>query len=300
MVRKAVRAMYRSLARHWPLYGGVYRITRNPVASWAYGRTAGEEVATLRNGIRITVDPSDMNGRMISVLGTADPRVVAVCRALLRPGDVFADLGANYGSVGLQCVDRLGSEGRLLLVEPQPDLAERVRAAVGGAGLTNAEVCSVAVLDRNGSATLSRPEGHSGAGSIAGRVGDSGSSFTVPLVDTYQFLTERGGGRPCGVKIDVEGVGDVVLGAALRVPTVRFIVFESTARERRGQMAAAVSDAAFSLFGITRNPWRVTVESIDASSDISLYHDLVAVRFARPASALPKRMTLVQFVAAAA
>lgn len=282
MLKAAARRGYRFAARCWPFYGGSYSITRNRVTRWMYRDLVGERTAVLRNGVRLQVDPTDMNGRMMDILGTADLRVVAICQSLLRKGDVFFDIGANYGSVGLQCLDAVGPSGRIFLVEPQPELAQRIAGGIARARLTNVELHQVALLDHDGVATLSRPRGHSGAGSISEALGGQGESFEVPLVDARAFVETRSVGRACGLKIDVEGVGHVVLDRVLSLPSIRFIVFEANAREQPEKMIKAVRDAGYQLFGISRNIFSVRLDPVASAADIRHHHDMLAIRAALP------------------
>jgi hypothetical protein len=58
-------------------------------------------VATLRDGAKITVDPSDYDGRILYLFGANDIKVSMNANAFLRSGDVFLDIGANYSAIGL-------------------------------------------------------------------------------------------------------------------------------------------------------------------------------------------------------
>jgi FkbM family methyltransferase len=131
--------------------------------------------------------------------------------AMLRPGDLAIDLGANMGVV-TDVLARTGAD--VIAFEPDPwaysQLTERfadtpnvklVNAAVG-VGTGTVRLMRAANFDAN-------PLGASVKSTIlnGGRQIDEGQAIDVPLVDFPSFLTEHLGSRSeiAFVKMDIEG-----------------------------------------------------------------------------------------------
>ena len=60
----------------------------------------------------------------------------------LRPGSMFIDIGANMGFYSLIAAKMCGSSGRIIAVEPQPNLAENLKRSAE----LNGWVCNFDVL----------------------------------------------------------------------------------------------------------------------------------------------------------
>jgi FkbM family methyltransferase len=99
------------------------------------------------------IDPISPFGLTLLKGESYEPQMVALIRKLLRPWDVFVDLGANEGYFSIVAAP-LVPNGRVFAVEPQPALREvlleNVRSNVAG----NLSVSSLAISDRNGEARL--------------------------------------------------------------------------------------------------------------------------------------------------
>ena len=129
----------------------------------------------------------------------------AFFRTLISPGSLVFDVGANEGRL-TETFAELGAT--VVSVEPNPVLAERVRARYGSRNVT---VEATALGDSPGTATLrlGRDSGHSTVSpDWQDAVGDGGDerwdgSVEVP-VNTLDSLIARHG-MPDFVKIDVEG-----------------------------------------------------------------------------------------------
>src|SRR5437870_1459108 len=52
--------------------------------------------------------------------GCIEPRTIALYESILRPGDVYMDVGAHVGFHTLMARSVIGREGRVIAVEPQP------------------------------------------------------------------------------------------------------------------------------------------------------------------------------------
>jgi len=243
-------------------------------------RGSTERMAVLRNGLRLPVNVRDFNGRMLYLFGTPDPKIVLACRGLLRPGDCFLDIGANYGAVGLMCRDAVGHGGSVHLFEPQPDLCRRIRECITGAGLTNVHLHDIGLLDRDDELQIRCETGHSGSGSFYTTPSDA-YALTVPVRDIEQYVPPLVNSRPLGVKLDVEGAEPVLLPWILRQPQLRFVAFECSHLGDQQAVWEAVNDARCVLYGFQKTLLRVRLSAIRKIGQLSDYHDVVAVRLSR-------------------
>jgi FkbM family methyltransferase len=253
--------------------GGISTVTAK-----VFGLHARTEVRTarLRNGIRLPVRLSDYNGRMLYLFGTPDPKVVTVCRTLLRKNDVFLDIGANFGTVGLLSHDAVGPGGRVHFVEPQPELAGIIRNAVAKAGVP-AEVHNCGIWDEDGELTLSIPDKHTGAATLAGNPG-AARGITVPVRSIASFLDDTVKDRPFGAKVDVEGAEPKILPTILAHPSLRFVLFECNVPEVRAHAWELIGAKRLAFFGLSKHLFSVRLRAVRTRAELDAVHDVLAVR----------------------
>ena len=123
-------------------------------------------------------------------------------RRVLKPGDVYLDVGANVGAYVALASDLVGSTGRVYAIEPAPDNLARLHDRFGR--LPNIAVVAAAAGERSGIATLhlDRRDGtrHSVA---AGNVGKRGTTIHVRQLALDDLRTELTAVDV--VKIDAQG-----------------------------------------------------------------------------------------------
>jgi FkbM family methyltransferase len=150
--------------------------------------------------------------------GRWEPRVVRELAGVLRPGDVFFDLGAYLGPFSLLAARLVGPGGRVFAFEPDPAtraLLERNLAANGAANVT---VVPCAVGDSAGTVAFVA------SGDSAGRVGEGGD-VRVPQV-TLDAFCEQHGVQPTVMKVDIEGGEAAALDRSAVARRVRALVLE--------------------------------------------------------------------------
>lgn len=239
---------------------------------------AEERIARLRNGFRVRVNLKDFNGRMLFLFGTPDPKIIAVCKALLRKGDGFVDVGANHGAVGLLCAGAVGPNGAVHMFEPQPDLCERIRECIEESRLTWVRLHEVGLMDRDGVLPFQIPINHSGMGSYV--IPDiTGERVSLPVRDVSSILPSLIGQKPFGVKLDVEGAEMAILPQLVAMPGLRFVVCECTTRYL--DIWSVLRDAGLEVFGIRRTVFLVRVRRVQNPADLQKCKDLLAVRLKR-------------------
>ncbi len=142
-----------------------------------------------------------------------EPAITDLIRRVVREGDVCFDIGANVGSLTLTMAFAAGGTGRVVAVEPNPHIAERLKANIDLNRLNNCTVIQAAVSDTRGTATLHvAPEDafHQGKSSlkpVAGLLRE----IVVETVRGEDLAREVGPGRCTFIKIDVEGHDFIVL-----------------------------------------------------------------------------------------
>lgn len=131
---------------------------------------------------------------------------IALTRALVRPGDLVADAGANKGAYVYWLRGSVGEAGKVLAYEPQPALAAYLRRACEVFHWSNVHVSEVALSNRVGTSVLYVPGfGVTPGASLEASVLDQtpGARFEC-RVNTLDTELE-GLGPLTFLKVDVEG-----------------------------------------------------------------------------------------------
>lgn len=289
----ALARLYAKLLRILPLAGGLTKLSFNPVVNQLLSHSAAPVEAVMRNGLRIVVDPQDYHGRILYLFGTNDPKVQTTAISLLRPGDVFLDIGANYSTIGLHAANAVGPLGCVHLFEPQPMLCARVAAAIEAAGLKQVRLHAIGLMDRDGELELARPVHHTGMASFERRGGTGGwqrqivtvreiASYVGPLVDRRSF----------GVKLDVEGVEPLLLPWLVSQSNMQFLIFE--AAHHHDKLWEMTHGVGLVVYGLERSVFAKRLAKVEDVSQLRLYHDLVAVPWCREDDSLPRRVHPLQ------
>lgn len=129
-------------------------------------------------------------------------------RRVLRPGDVAIDIGAHKGAYTFWMRRAVGRSGRVFAFEPQPQLADYLRRAVGDFGWDNVTIEHMGLSSNIGELVLYVPGGEAspGASVVPGkaRAGDVQMPVQVETLDHY--LKGRDVDRGVRfIKCDVEG-----------------------------------------------------------------------------------------------
>ena len=168
-------------------------------------RRRGPCVAPVWSGVRMLLDPADYLGGFLAFLPHVyerwERRAIA---SILRPGDVFIDVGSNIGAYSLWAMRCMGNSGRVLAIEPEERnyrmLLENIRLN-GFNGAVSARQCGVS--DRRHELRLHRSvTGNCGGHNFAGRGSEGPSIECFPL---YEVVSEADLGPIRMMKLDIEG-----------------------------------------------------------------------------------------------
>ncbi len=163
-----------------------------------------------RYGFWLKIDPVKDQGveRSIYYTGTYEKGSLAIMRHILGHGDMFVDVGANIGLMSLYASQLVGSEGKVVAFEPNPDTARILVENIGLNKVSNIEHSGYAVgkspgkaqiYDRwdfnRGSASLIKPEQVTGSHEIE----------VTTLSKFFKKEIKEGAPLPRLVKLDIEG-----------------------------------------------------------------------------------------------
>jgi FkbM family methyltransferase len=186
-------------AKHGPrARGAVARI----VGRWQRSRPP-LFIKTLHGAaLSVDYDNLDVYANIHNNGGCWDENVMRCCKSLLRPNEVFYDIGAN---AGVFSVDLAVAIENLTVVsfEPQPSLAEHVRRSIDANGLARIDVIEAMLgeEDRTASLFLTSHSIHASAIPRESRFRE----LLVPMHRLDSLIREDRLPPPDVIKIDVEG-----------------------------------------------------------------------------------------------
>ena len=124
---------------------------------------------------------------------------------------VFVDVGANCGYWSLRIAKKMGEDGTVIAIEPQPVMVERLRfnAAINDSELTGIHECVVGA--GAGRVRLEVDERNLGRARVSKK-----GSLEVEMKSLLAIIEGHGLKRIDAIKVDVEGYEDHVLGPFLR------------------------------------------------------------------------------------
>ena len=127
----------------------------------------------------------------------------------LRPGSVFIDIGANVGAYSFWAHCCTGGAGRILAVEPDPEMRRRLQFNLDANRMADVTVCPVALSDQDGEGSLLvNPQQRGENTLVAAQASLAGGQRTVQKVrlqTLLALLNEHGVTQIDALKIDIEG-----------------------------------------------------------------------------------------------
>jgi len=149
--------------------------------------------------------------------GTMEPATTRFLRTWLQTGDVFYDVGANYGYFSLLAALSLKDDGSVVAFEPHPVALEALLANIDINDFTQAIVRPEALGATYGEATLTQPIHVSTGASTLCPVDDDRAHqrFRVKVRSLDEVIQELPL-PPTTIKIDVEGSEAAVIKGAKR------------------------------------------------------------------------------------
>lgn len=140
-----------------------------------------------------------------------DPVELQALEERLREGFVFVDIGANVGAYSLFVAARAGGAARILAIEPQPHIFDRLVHNIRLNPFHTVKAVACAVADKAGELTLFLDPRNSGESSVKILRSSNAATVRVPATTLLDLVTAEGFDRIDAVKIDVEGAEDIIL-----------------------------------------------------------------------------------------
>jgi FkbM family methyltransferase len=187
------------------------------------------EVVTV-TGAKFWIDPVSIFGLSILKQGEFEKPLTRAVLTLLRPGDSFVDVGANEGCFSALAARKVGANGRVLAIEPQRRLHDVLKRNIAANSLTNVDVVSAAVADKEGKTLLYlRPSTNTGASSFTKHWRFGNRTEEVHMTTLDRLLSERNFASVRLMKVDCEGAEPPVIAGvknALRARRIEIIVVD--------------------------------------------------------------------------
>jgi FkbM family methyltransferase len=125
---------------------------------------------------------------------------------------VFIDVGANIGGYTLFAAAHAGPRARILAIEPQPEIFERLVYNIRQNPFANVKAIDCALADRDGEITLFVDAKNRGETSMRVVHSDAlGAQLRVTAKTLATIVAEEGFDRIDIIKLDVEGAEDLIL-----------------------------------------------------------------------------------------
>jgi FkbM family methyltransferase len=160
------------------------------------------------------------------LLGDAESKGQTILSESLRPGMVFYDLGSNIGLHSLLASRIVGPTGRVYSLEPDPEVAARLRRNVARNGFTNVTIIEAGVWSSTGKRNF-QPAGPSSPDKGTGTFvwdGRAAAGASVRCIALDDFIA--GAPPPDAIKCDVEGAEvEALRGARKLLETSRPWIF---------------------------------------------------------------------------
>jgi FkbM family methyltransferase len=140
-----------------------------------------------------------------------DPEEFEVLARHIGDGFTFVDVGANVGVYSLFVAARAGPKARILAVEPQPEVFDRLTYNIRQNPFGTVKAVACAVADKLGELTLFLDAHNRGESSVKIVGSSQGDTVRVPAVSLLDLLEREGFSAIDAIKLDVEGAEDLIL-----------------------------------------------------------------------------------------
>jgi FkbM family methyltransferase len=203
----------------------ILRFTRSVPDSWASKRLmflarrlalkllAGKPVDMDTLGARMRLWPYNnvCEKRILFTPQLFDPQERAILQSHIKQGFVFLDIGANIGAYALFVAAKAGPKARILAIEPQPDIFDRLTYNIQQNPFGTIKAVACAIADKQGDLTLFLDSRNKGESSVK-IVGASQSAHVrVPATTLMDLIHQEGFSHIDAIKLDVEGAEDLIL-----------------------------------------------------------------------------------------
>jgi FkbM family methyltransferase len=213
-------------------------------------------------GARLAGDQRLIMPRCIYWFGTWEPPLSAWIARTLRPGDVFVDVGANFGYFTLLGARAVAPGGSVVAVEAAPETVRRLQENLARNRAGDVRVVQAAAAAREGRIPFYRAPWNDAESSTVPREGTEPAG-EVPALPLPRLLSDTELQRARVIKVDVEG-GELAVLEGLRPAAGRLrpdaeIVVEAH-RDMLAAQGASLSDLLELLHPAGFRPYELPVD----------------------------------------
>ncbi len=210
--RRAI-AVTRSMPDTW-LGRRIAYATRKLVMRVLAGRPVDIEMFGAR--LRLYPDANVCEKRVLFTPQYFDPQERDVLARAVHDRFVFIDIGANVGAYALFVAAKAGPNARILAVEPQPEIFDRLTANIRFNPFGSVKAIDYALADKQGQLTLFLDPRNKGEASVKFVGSGQGESIRVEATTLSRLIAEQGFTQVDAIKVDVGGAEDLILAPFLR------------------------------------------------------------------------------------
>src|SRR5262249_37565915 len=173
-----------------------------------YQFTPPVELSALGN--TFYVQPEDyVITKVLLKTGVWEPNETEEAREILRPGDTFIDVGADFGWFTVIGAKAVGPTGRVIAFEPVPRNLEFLRRNVAANGCENAKIEPLALSNKSGKITLHLDSHNLGNHSML-EGEERPDSIDAKAITLDEYLRDYSG-KIALIKIDTQGAEGYIL-----------------------------------------------------------------------------------------
>ena len=104
--------------------------------------------------LKINIDTSSFLEWFLFFKRDYESDVIKLIKKILKPGSIAIDVGANIGIHTLVMSNKIGRNGKVLAVEPQPEILERLKSNISLNNIKNIQVLPIALSSKPGKVIL--------------------------------------------------------------------------------------------------------------------------------------------------
>ena len=240
-------------------------------------------VAPELGGFAFYCDPRDSVAREVCFTGCYEPQETQIASRVLRPGDVFVDVGANWGYFTLAAAHWVGAAGRVIAFEPEPRLFELLTTNLALNRIQSVRPRQLAVAAGRGTLRFAAFRADGGNWGVSRSVQSTApADFECRTAALDDELDAEQVGTVQLTKIDVEGgEADVLLGMrrGLRQGRYRYVLVECHT-DLLAERGISETECLAPLFEAGYRAWLVT--HTPAAHRLAARRSLTAGELLRP------------------
>ncbi len=184
-----------------------------------------------------------------------DPYERGLLKRSLTEGSIFVDVGANAGIYSLTAAPLVGETGRVLAIEPNPVVLERLKFNAALNGMDKRVIgAQYGVSDTEGSFDLTLDDSNLGGSSLVAE--RSSRKINVACFKLLSLIQKHQLQKIDALKIDIEGAEDKALvpflAEAPRSLYPKILILENSPQDWKQDLPAALAKAGYSHQKTTR------------------------------------------------